>query len=162
MAIFCIRGYLFPCSFYPCSQEFYRNNLKQICYFITWWLRKMTNFVMQCIYCFSLCLFDYHTFWFSMCLRIIQIENSGSVTDHFPSKISKWVILKYETTHNHPQPPKKPPTTIHNHPQQPTTIHNHPQLPTTIRNYPKNQPQPSTTIHNHPKITQKSLCVYIL
>ena len=40
----------------------------------------------------------------------------------------KWVILKYATTHNHPQP---------------STITHH-------------QAQPPTTIHNHPKITQKS------
>ena len=50
------------------------------------------------------------------------------------------VLLKYATTHNHPQPPK----IIHNHPQPSTTTHNH----------PKNHPQP-------PKIAKtchKQLC----
>ena len=36
------------------------------------------------------------------------------------------VILKYATSHNHPQQS----TTTHNHPQPPTTAHNHPQPPT--------------------------------
>ena len=52
--------------------------------------------------------------------------------------ISIRAILKYATSHNHPQPA--------------TTSHNQPQLPTTIYN----QPQPATTSHNHQKITQKS------
>ena len=75
-----------------------------------------------------------------------------------------WVILKYATTHSHPQPSTTTQITTHNHPQPPTTTqkttHNHPQLPrkppTTIHNYPENHPQPSTTIHNQPKITKKS------
>ena len=84
-----------------------------------------------------------------------------------------WVILKYATTYNHPQPSitthnhPQPPTTTHNHPQPSTTTHNysqlstitynHPQQPTTIHNQPQpsttshNQPQPSTTTHNHPQ-----------
>ena len=51
--------------------------------------------------------------------------------------IAKWVILKYATTHNHPQPS----AITHNHPQPATTSHNY--------------LQPFTTIHNHPKITEK-------
>ena len=74
----------------------------------------------------------------------------------------KWVILKYATTHNHPQPPStthshpQPSTTTLNHPQPSTTIHNHPQPPTAIHNHPENHPQPLTTINDHPKITQKA------
>ena len=47
------------------------------------------------------------------------------------------VILKYATTHNHPQPS--------------TTTHNNPQLSTTTQNHPK-QPQPSATTHKHPQL----------
>ena len=73
----------------------------------------------------------------------------------------KWVILKYATTHNYPQPPTtihnhlQPPTTTHNHPQPPTTTHNHPQSSTTTHKYsqlPKNHPQPlKKNPHNHPQ-----------
>ena len=74
-----------------------------------------------------------------------------------------WVIPKYATSHNHPQPSTtthnhpQPSTTIGNHAQSSTTTHNHPQLSTTIHNYPQpsttthNHPQPSTTIRNHPQ-----------
>ena len=86
------------------------------------------------------------------------------------------VILRYATTHNHPQlsttiynHPKplinvhhhsKLPTTTHtgytrvcNHPQQSTTTHNHPQPPQ--KNTRHNHPQPSNTTHNDLKVTQK-------
>ena len=95
---------------------------------------------------------------------------------------SNWVILKYATNHNHPQPPTttynppEPATTTQNHPQKQKTTYNHQQppqnLPTTIhnlippsittnnhtkrhkiiQNYPKNDLQPFKTIHNHPNI----------
>ena len=48
------------------------------------------------------------------------------------------VILKYATTHNHPQQSTTTQKTIHNHPQPPkkppTTTLNHPQPP---KSYPK-------------------------
>ena len=72
-------------------------------------------------------------------------------------------ILKYATTHNHPQPstiihkypelPRttrnhiQPSTTTHNLSRLSTITHNHPQPPTTICNHP----QPTITIHNHPQ-----------
>ena len=71
----------------------------------------------------------------------------------FLYSIFLWVIPKYATSHNHPQPS----TTTHNHPQPSATTRNHPQPPTTILNYPQlsttthNHSQPSTTIHNHPQ-----------
>ena len=61
-------------------------------------------------------------------------------------------ILKYATSHNHPQPA----TTIHNHPQPSTITHNHPQPATTIQN----QPQSSTTIHNHPNQPQPGTTIH--
>ena len=88
-------------------------------------------------------------------VSVIVIKNSDLMSMIKSIWKNTWVILKYATTHNHPQPP----TTIHNHPQPPTTIHNHPQtptpnpkLPTTIHNHP----QPPIAIQNSPEITQES------
>ena len=64
----------------------------------------------------------------------LLIVSSILVTQNFVNK--KRVILKYATSHNHPQPAP--------------TSHNHPKPSTTIHNCPKNHPQPST-------ITQKLL-----
>ena len=105
--------------------------------------------------------------------------------------IKNRIILKYATTHSHPQPPK----TIRNHSQSSATTHNHPNHPqpsTTIQDFSKrptathNHPQPPTTIqksthkhpqnhHNNPKLStttqklpkkaktcQKQLCSFTL
>ena len=55
--------------------------------------------------------------------------------------IINWVIQKYATSHNHPQPP----TTIHNHTQPPK------KPSTTTHNHPKNHLQPPTATHSHPQ-----------
>ena len=55
-----------------------------------------------------------------------------------------WVIVKYATTHNHPQSP----TAIRNHPQPSTTTHNDPQLPINIHNHL----QPSKNYTKKPKL----------
>ena len=53
---------------------------------------------------------------------------------------SKWVIVKYATTHNYPQLHTTTPKTTH-----------HPQSPTTIFNHPKNHPQPPKSYPKRPK-----------
>ena len=114
MAIFCIRGYLFPCSFYPCSQEFYRNNLKQIwtkSYFITWRLRKMTEILLSNVFIVSDCvyLFDCHTdVFFNVLTNYSDREfrlsyRSFSIKDIKMSYTKVWNHPQQKTNHSHPQ-----------------------------------------------------------
>ena len=71
----------------------------------------------------------------NMALNIKYLKKNFSLLKAFVCRCSsKWVILKYATTHNYPQPPEKPPT-IHNHPQPSSTT--------------------QKTTHDHPKVTQK-------
>ena len=70
-----------------------------------------------------------------------NIQVRDEMITQFTETKFKRVILKYATTHNHPQQP----TTIHNHPQSSTTTRNHPQPPTTIHNHPQPPKKPSTT-----------------
>ena len=61
--------------------------------------------------------------------------------------ISMQVMLKYATTHNHPQSS----TTICNHPQPSTAIHSIPQPRTIIHNHPQLPKKPPTITYNHPQ-----------
>ena len=76
-------------------------------------------------------------------------------------QIRKRIILKYATTHHHPQPS----TSTWNHPQPLTTINNHPKPSTIIHNYPKNSlsyPKSPNIYPKKPKTCHKQLCYYTL
>ena len=95
----------------------------------------------------------------SLCFQRISLRTTSSllcsVDNTKVNAIFQRVILKYETTHKHPQPP----TTICNRLQQSTTPYNHPEPPTVIRKYLQTPKKPPATIHSHPQsptTTQKT------
>ena len=95
----------------------------------------------------------------SLCFQSISLRTTSSllcsVDNAKVNTLFQRVILKYATTHKHPQPP----ATICHHLQPSTIPYNHPPPPTVIRKYLQSPKKPPATIHSHPQsptTTQKT------